>query len=173
MHLSRFSFGFIAIAIICPIATAAPAQTPANSGSSTPYQTGRIAMQKGDLSAARTAFEKAVRLNPQSADAQNMLGQVLLEQGELDAAIIHFRTLVRLRPKLAIAHAYLAQALQAKGLLDEAISQYRSAVDLAPQQWQARQALGRRSRLSCTTNSAPCWLSSRDSKRQKRNFEAR
>ena len=57
-------------------------------------------MRRGDLPAARAAFEKAVRLKPQNPDAQNMLGQVLLQQGDLDDAITHFRALVRLRPKL-------------------------------------------------------------------------
>ena len=87
-------------------------------------------MQSGDMNAARADFEKAVRLNPRSADAQNMLGQVLLQQDDLDEAISHFRTLVGLRPKLAIARAYLAQALQAKGLLDEATLSFALAVDL-------------------------------------------
>ena len=68
-------------------------------------------MQKGDLPAARVAFEKAVKLTPRSADAQNMLGQVMLQQGDVEGAIPHFRTVTQLKPTLPVAHAYLAQAL--------------------------------------------------------------
>src|ERR1700723_2075349 len=110
MRLFR-SFSFIGVAVAGALVAA---QGPANSDAAAAYQSGRMAMEKGDLRAARSAFEKAVRLNPGSADAQNMLGQVLLGQGDVDGAIVHFRTVVRLRPKLAIAHAYLGQAFEAK-----------------------------------------------------------
>ena len=73
---------------------------PAKAGSAD-YQRGIAAMQQGDLATARTDFERAVRANPRSADAQNMLGQVLLREGEVEKAILHFRELVKLRPTLA------------------------------------------------------------------------
>ena len=100
------------------------------------------------MAAAHDAFANAVRLDPRSADAQNMLGQVLLQQGQVDDAIAHFRVLVKLRPTLAVAHAYLGQALQAQALqtqgpLDEAVTEFRLAVQLAPRTPQAHEALGR------------------------------
>ena len=86
----RTYFVLIVLAILCSVAGTA-GQTPADRGSPKAYQAGVAAMQRGDLPAARTAFEKAVGLNPRSADAQNMLGQVLLQQGDLDDAMIHFQ----------------------------------------------------------------------------------
>src|SRR5712692_6975915 len=52
------------------------------------YQHGLAALQKGDLVTARAAFEKVVRLAPQSPEGHNSLGWVLLAQGEIDAATI-------------------------------------------------------------------------------------
>src|SRR5271166_1748134 len=110
----------------------------AGSAAATAYEAGRAAWERGDVAAAHSAFEKAVRLNPRSADAQNMLGQVLLQLGQVDDAIAHFRAVVKLRPTLAVAHAYLGQALQAQALqtqalqnqgpLDEAVTEFRLAV---------------------------------------------
>ena len=71
----------LVIAIVCCIAVASPQTKPPSSAASTAYQTGLDAMSRGDLPAARDAFEKAVKLSPRDADAQNMLGQVLLQQG--------------------------------------------------------------------------------------------
>src|SRR6266550_2609726 len=54
------------------------------------YQQGLSVLKKGDLASARTAFEKVVRLAPQSPESHNSLGWVLLAQGEVDRAIGHF-----------------------------------------------------------------------------------
>jgi tetratricopeptide (TPR) repeat protein len=92
----RFSVIPPIIAILSGMAVC-QSKAPATAGSSE-YQRGLSAMQKGDLSLARAAFEKAVKSNPKSANAQNMLGQVLLQQGDVEAAIPHFRIFVKLRP---------------------------------------------------------------------------
>ena len=154
MRATRFSVSLLFLAILGGRCMALPQTKPTGSASSTAYQSGLTAMQRGDLPAARAAFEKAVTLNPQSADAQNMLGQVLLQQGDFDHATEHFRTLIKLRPRLAIAHAYLAQSLQAKSLLDDAVAEYRVAVKLAPSEPKAHQALGRALSLQQKTDEA-------------------
>ena len=142
MRVLPFS-GLLIVLITCGTLRAARQTKPSAAAPSSVYQTGVAAFERGDLPAARTAFQQAVKLTPQSVEAQNMLGQVLLRQGELDGAIATFRTVVALRPSLPIAHAYLAQALQAKGRLDDAVAEFRTAVRLAPKQWQAHQSLGR------------------------------
>jgi Flp pilus assembly protein TadD len=143
MHVFPLSGSLIVVTLVCGLTSATAQAKPANSTAPTAYQNGVAAFERGDLATARTAFQKAIKLNPRNADAQNMLGQVFLQQGEVDDAIVQFRTLVKLRPSLAIAHAYLAQALQAQSRLDEAITEFRIAVQFAPKQWQAHQALGR------------------------------
>ncbi|MGA7927902.1 MAG: tetratricopeptide repeat protein, partial [Candidatus Sulfotelmatobacter sp.] len=159
MRVSRFSASLLVVAIVCRIAVASPQAKPSHSAVSTAYQTGIDAMTRGDLPAARDAFEKAVKLSPRDVDAQNMLGHVLLQQGAVDDAIARFRTVVQLQPSLAIAHAYLAQALETRALetqgrLDDAVAEFRIAVQLAPGQWQAHQSLGRELSLQNKTDDA-------------------
>src|SRR6267378_1874068 len=69
---------------------------------------GLAAIKRGDLPAARKAFESLVRLNPQNAEAHNSLGWVLLSQGEVKPAIAQFQTAIRLQPGLADAHINLS-----------------------------------------------------------------
>ena len=174
MSALRFSRTLIVLAtilgtffIVHSFVQAAPlaAQTKsAGSAAASAYEAGRAAWERGDMAAAHEAFEKAVRLNPRSADAQNMLGQVLLRQGQVDDAIAHFRAVVKLRPTLAVAHAYLGQALQAQVFqtqalqtpesLDEAVTEFRLAVQLAPKTPQAHEALGRALSLQQKTDEA-------------------
>src|ERR1022692_530188 len=104
-RISRSS-SLLVVALVCRLVTASPQATPLGGAASAAYQSGLAAMSRGDLPAARNAFEKAVKVNPRNADAQNMLGQVLLQLGDVDGAIVRFREVVELRPTLAIAHAY-------------------------------------------------------------------
>src|SRR6266496_5156827 len=48
------------------------------------YDQGMVALHKADLVAARSAFEKVVRLAPRNADAHNSLGWILLNQGAIE-----------------------------------------------------------------------------------------
>src|SRR6266436_4773206 len=66
-------------------ARAAPADSVSRAAAV--YQQGMSALQNGDLSGARAAFEKVLRLAPQSPEGHNSLGWVLLAQGEIDPAI--------------------------------------------------------------------------------------
>jgi Tfp pilus assembly protein PilF len=59
------------------------------------YSQGIAALQGRDLAGAREAFEKTVRLVPQSPEPHNSLGWVLLAQGETDAAIAEFKAAVK------------------------------------------------------------------------------
>jgi Tfp pilus assembly protein PilF len=61
------------------------------------YSQGIAALQGRDLAGAREAFEKTVRLVPESPEPHNSLGWVLLAQGETDAAIAEFGWLQRTR----------------------------------------------------------------------------
>jgi tetratricopeptide (TPR) repeat protein len=77
------------------------------------YHAGLAAMQTGAVEEALDDFERAVRLDPNLADAQNALGQLLLQRGDVEGAVRHFAEVTRLKPALAVGHAYLAQALTA------------------------------------------------------------
>lgn len=75
------------------------------------YQQGMKDVQRGDLQGARTAFEQAVKLAPNSAEAHNSLGWVLLSQGHIEDAVAQLKTAVKLQPKLLLARINLANAL--------------------------------------------------------------
>ena len=77
------------------------------------YQQGIRSLQKGDLAAARAAFEKVVRLAPNAPEGHNSLGWVLLKTGNLDEAVAQLRAAVKLKPDFVEAHINLANALAA------------------------------------------------------------
>ena len=85
-------------------------------------------MQRGDLAGARAAFEKVLRLVPNSPEGHNSLGWVLLAQGQTEEAIVHFRAALRAKPAFAQAHINLSNALVQKGDHEGAVRQARDAV---------------------------------------------
>ena len=84
--------------------TASPAQAEAI------YAEGMQALQRGELSAARAAFEKVLRLAPRSAEAHNSLGWVLLAEGKIDPAIRELQAAVKIKPDFPQARINLANA---------------------------------------------------------------
>src|SRR5207253_1192566 len=134
-----FSLGAATCAAQSTASPPADAATRANAL----YQQGLSVLKKGDLASARTAFEKVVRLAPQSPESHNSLGWVLLAQGEVDAAIAHFQTAVKLNPEFAQAHMNLASALADKKDLRAALRESQEATRLAPNDSETNHTLGR------------------------------
>src|ERR1700730_18034165 len=97
------------------------------------YAEGMSALQEGDLTTARAAFEKVVRIAPDSPEGHNSLGWVLLAQERIDPAIREFRAAVRLKPDFPQAHINLANAYMHKGDTQNALRASREAVRLVPQ----------------------------------------
>jgi Flp pilus assembly protein TadD len=84
--------------------TGAVANADAPTQANAEYAQGVSALQRGDLAAARAAFEKVLHLVPNNPEAHNSLGWVLLAQGQTDDAIFHFRAALRAKPAFAQAH---------------------------------------------------------------------
>src|SRR6266404_1980222 len=101
---------FLLVAIALPAISQKKVDKPAVD---TLYQQGLRSLQKGDLAAARAAFEKVVQLAPNAAEAHNSLGWVLLKTGHPDEAAAQLRTAVKLKPDFMEAHINLANALAA------------------------------------------------------------
>ena len=59
-----------------------PAPAKTNNAANKYFVEGTNALRRGDISAARSAFEQAVTLNPHDAEARNALGTVLLAQND-------------------------------------------------------------------------------------------
>jgi tetratricopeptide (TPR) repeat protein len=59
---------------------------------------GRAALEKGDLDLAATKFRHAIRLRPESSEAQRYLGMALEKQGNVEAASAAYRKTLELNP---------------------------------------------------------------------------
>lgn len=96
-----------------------------------------------DTEQARDYLQKALKLNPNFANAYSNLGLLNRIRGDYDAAIEFCRKALSLQPRLAEAHLTLGVALQATGKLEEALSHLRQAAALNPGDAKALVMLGR------------------------------
>jgi tetratricopeptide (TPR) repeat protein len=78
-----------------------------------------------------TAFQDAIRLRPDYAQAHNSLGLVLVQTGDDEKAIEAFREAIRLRPDFADAHQNLGAVLTASDPA-EAVRELERAAVLDP-----------------------------------------
>src|SRR5215472_1354070 len=96
------------------------------------FNEGLDAIGRGDLATARRCFESVVRVNPQQAEAHNMLVWVLFAQGEIKPAITHLEQAVHLAPLLVEAHINLSRAFIQNQDGPAAVREARTAVKIAP-----------------------------------------
>jgi tetratricopeptide (TPR) repeat protein len=87
---------------------------------------------KGMWDEAITEYKKAIALNPNYADAHNILGLAYANKGMRDEAIAEFKKAIALNPNDAEAHNNLGVAYGNKGMLDEAITEFKKAIALNP-----------------------------------------
>jgi tetratricopeptide (TPR) repeat protein len=99
----------------------------------TQYNLGLQDLDQKNLIAAREAFQKALSLRPEFAEAHTNLGGVLLDLGEVESAIAHFRTAIDLRPNDARAHYNMGLALTKKGDLEGAQKELHQAHEIDPE----------------------------------------
>ncbi len=97
---------------------------------------------RGEVEAALTDYEEAVRINPNFAPAQNNLGHALTGMGKNAEAIPHFETALRVKPAFVEAHNNLGNALMNEGRTNEAIAQYQAALQIQPDNEDAYNNLG-------------------------------
>jgi tetratricopeptide (TPR) repeat protein len=88
------------------------------------------------------AYQQAIRIKPDFAEAHSNLGNALRDQGKLDEAVTAFRRAIKVRPDYAEAHSNLGLALRDQGKLDEAAAAYREAIRITPDHADAHSNLG-------------------------------
>ena len=93
----------------------------------------------GEDESARQSFEKALRLNPNQANAWLGLGLLAHKQGRLNEAISDFSRSVGLQPT-GEGYLDLGKSLQQTGHGPEALEAYRQALKLSPDLAEAQQA---------------------------------
>jgi protein O-mannosyl-transferase len=96
------------------------------------YNLGNVRMKQGRTAEAIRAYEQAVQLRPDLAEAQCGLGVALLCVDRRGEAIPHLQAALLVRPAMAEAHTALANAFAANGRLGEALPHYAEAVRLKP-----------------------------------------
>ena len=104
-------------------------------------QKGVAQLKQGNMQAAMTEFQAAVRENPGSAPAHDYLGVVLGESQKLNEAIAEFEEAVRADPAFPDPHFHLGLAYLKTGKTDAAIVQYQEALRLNPKMVEAQYGL--------------------------------
>jgi tetratricopeptide (TPR) repeat protein len=84
------------------------------------------------LPEAIVQFTLAVRLQPDSPEAENNLGAVLSEAGRSSEALQHFDRALQLEPDFQAAHSNVGRALLQANQLEPAIAHFEQAVRLNP-----------------------------------------
>jgi tetratricopeptide (TPR) repeat protein len=98
-------------------------------------------VETGRLSAAISAFRRAIELDPGEAASHHALGRALLRLNRLAEAAASLSLATTLKDDAAAYHD-LGMALHRQGLYVEATAAYRRAVELAPELAEAHAALG-------------------------------
>jgi Flp pilus assembly protein TadD len=114
----------------------------ANPGASTLYRLGTLLVRSGETAKARAAFERALALQPDLAEANNDLGALLAQGGDLDGAIGRFRAALASTPEYPDALNNLGYALLLTGRDQEARALYEKALALQPDFPEALNNLG-------------------------------
>ena len=76
------------------------------------------------------AFENAVTIKPDYAEAYNNLGITLIQFNELNDAVNNLSKAIAIMPNFTRAHYNLGIALKKLGRLDESINSYKKVIEL-------------------------------------------
>jgi Flp pilus assembly protein TadD len=104
---------------------------------------GTVLSEKGLTAEALTHLEKAVAMNPESADAHNKLAAVLVKASRIAEATTHLEKAVALAPDSVEYRFSLAFVLGLADRFADAIPHLQKAVELSGgQDWQCFDMLG-------------------------------
>jgi len=106
------------------------------------YNLGTLYIKRGQSSQAKAAFDRALQLKPDYADASNSLGALLAQDGQVPAAIERFRAALQAKPDFADALNNLGYALFQTGDTAQAYELYQKALTLQPDFPEALNNLG-------------------------------
>jgi len=89
---------------------------------------GVVAFERGEVTLARDLFQKALALNPASAEAHTHLGMVADSAGDLQEAARHFGRAARLQPFSSSARNNYGVILQRLGRTREAAAEFEASL---------------------------------------------
>ena len=105
------------------------------------YDLGLVLLQQRRLEPSREAFERALAMSPNFAEATMNLGVVEHVRGRLDEAILHYERSASQGLDDGSLNYNLARAYTAKERYKEAVDRYRRVVELEPENAEAYRAL--------------------------------
>jgi len=104
---------------------------------------GGLLMARLNAAAALPALLAAVRIQPDHAEAHNLLGAALAGVGRSAEAIGQFQLALRIEPGYSNARLNLAKALAKSGRLTEAADNFRAVLRVYPEDATAKELLAR------------------------------
>ena len=99
------------------------------------------AHRPGGMEEAARYYQEAVRIKPDSPEAQNNLASALAETGRLQESVPHFERAVRSAPNYVVARVNFGGVLYRLGRVPEAKAQFEAALRVMPDYAPARQNL--------------------------------
>jgi Tfp pilus assembly protein PilF len=106
------------------------------------YRLGTLLERRGETARARAAFERALSMQPDLAEASNDLGTLLARGGDLQGAITRFRAALAASPDYPDALNNLGYAMLLGGADTDARRLYERALELQPDFPEALNNLG-------------------------------
>src|SRR5690349_14442368 len=110
MQNLRVSMFAAAMALALGAAAADTDTTPVVNQANPDFTAGRKAVEARDWPVAVAAFERAVKRDPKSADAYNMLGYAYRWQNRMDESFAAYKQALDLDPGHRGAHEYIGVA---------------------------------------------------------------
>ncbi|HZH91953.1 MAG TPA: tetratricopeptide repeat protein [Pyrinomonadaceae bacterium] len=95
---------------------------------------GVAALERGDATAAKISFARALAASPQSVEAHTYLGVIADGAGDLREAEKHFAAAAAIAPRLPSARNNYGAILLRLGRTAQAITQFEASLKLAPDQ---------------------------------------
>ena len=102
----------------------------------------------GKLDASVEAYNKALAIKPDYAEAYLNMGVALKEQGKLEEAIEAYNKALAIKPDYADAYNNMGNALKEQGKLEEAIEAYNKALAIKPDYAEAHRHLSQLTKYS-------------------------
>ena len=93
---------------------------------------GAAATKIGKLEQAILAFQKAIAIKPDYAEAFNNMGNAIRDQGSLEKAIQAYNKAIKLKPNYTEAYCNMGIALKDQDKPNEAIAAFKKAIAINP-----------------------------------------